>query len=92
MNRAAWLQDRRMQKFRDVLSRWEAGELSMMDAGELLGNVGAAVPALPGSLRGGRRGGAARSAARQAVGEAGSGWRKGRGCWSFTGRPIGAGT
>jgi hypothetical protein len=37
MNRAAWLQDRRMQKFRDVLSRWELGELSMMEAGELLG-------------------------------------------------------
>ena len=37
MNRAAWLQDRRMKKFRDVLSRWEAGELSMMEAGELLG-------------------------------------------------------
>jgi hypothetical protein len=37
MNRAAWLQDRRMQKFRDVLSRWERGELSMMEAGELLG-------------------------------------------------------
>jgi transposase len=37
MNRAAWLQDRRMQKFRDVLSRWDAGELSMLDAGELLG-------------------------------------------------------
>jgi len=37
MNRAAWLQDRRMQKFRDVLSRWEAGELSMLEAGELLG-------------------------------------------------------
>src|SRR5947207_12075869 len=37
MNRAAWLQDRRMKKFVDVLSRWEAGELSMMDAGELLG-------------------------------------------------------
>jgi hypothetical protein len=32
MNRAAWLQDRRMQKFRDVLSRWERGELSMMEA------------------------------------------------------------
>ena len=29
MNRTAWLQDRRMQKFRDVLSRWERGELSM---------------------------------------------------------------
>jgi hypothetical protein len=37
MNRATWLQDRRMQKFRDVLSRWEHGELSMMEAGELLG-------------------------------------------------------
>jgi hypothetical protein len=37
MNRAAWLQDRRMTKFVDVLSRWEAGELSMMAAGELLG-------------------------------------------------------
>ena len=37
MNRTAWLQDRRMKKFRDVLSRWEAGELSMLEAGELLG-------------------------------------------------------
>ena len=48
MNRTAWLQDRRMQKFRDVLSRWERGALSMMEAGELLGvserQVGAAVP------------------------------------------------
>jgi transposase len=37
MNRTAWLQDRRMQKFRDVLGRWESGQLSMMEAGELLG-------------------------------------------------------
>src|ERR1700682_3524966 len=37
MNRAAWLQDRRMQKFRDVLSRWERGDLSMLEAGELVG-------------------------------------------------------
>lgn len=37
MNRAAWLQDRRMQKFRDVFGRWEAGDLSMVEAGELLG-------------------------------------------------------
>jgi len=37
MNQATWLQDRRMQKFRDVLSRWESGQLSMMEAGELLG-------------------------------------------------------
>jgi transposase len=37
MNRAAWLQDRRMQKFRDVLSRWQSGALSMLDAADLLG-------------------------------------------------------
>ena len=37
MNRATWLQDRRMQRFRDVLSRWEGRELSMMDAAEMLG-------------------------------------------------------
>ena len=34
-SRAPWLQDRR--KFRDVLSRWEAGARSIMEAGELLG-------------------------------------------------------
>ena len=37
MNQATWLQDRRMQKFRDVLSRWEHRELSAMEAGEILG-------------------------------------------------------
>src|SRR5712675_1014970 len=37
MNRATWLQGRRMLKFRDGLSRWERRELSMMEAGELLG-------------------------------------------------------
>jgi transposase len=37
MNQAAWLQDRRMQKFRDVLSRWERKELSAIEAGEILG-------------------------------------------------------
>src|SRR5262252_9860137 len=37
MNRATWLQGRRMQKFRNVLGRWERRELSMMEAGELLG-------------------------------------------------------
>ena len=37
MNRTAWLQDRRMKKFLDVLSRLERRELSTMDAGELLG-------------------------------------------------------
>jgi hypothetical protein len=37
MNRTTWLQDRRMQKFRDVLSRWECKELSAMEVGDLLG-------------------------------------------------------
>lgn len=37
MRRAAWLQERRMLKFRDVLSRWDRGDLSMLEAGELLG-------------------------------------------------------
>jgi transposase len=37
MNRTAWLQDRRMQKFRDVLSRWERKQLSALEASEILG-------------------------------------------------------
>lgn len=37
MNRATWLQDRRMQKFRDVLSRWESKSLSALEAAEILG-------------------------------------------------------
>lgn len=37
MNRATWLQERRMKKFRDVLSRWERRELTMAEAGEILG-------------------------------------------------------
>ena len=37
MNRTAWLQDRRMKKFRDVLNRWERNELSAQAAGEILG-------------------------------------------------------
>ena len=37
MNRTTWLQDRRMKKFRDVLSRWQRKELSAMEAGEILG-------------------------------------------------------
>ena len=37
MNRSDWREDRRMQKFRDVLSRWEAGSLSQLEAAELIG-------------------------------------------------------
>src|SRR2546428_12947853 len=37
MDRTTWLQDRRMQKFRDVLSRWERKHLSAQEAGEILG-------------------------------------------------------
>lgn len=37
MDRTAWLQDRRVEKFRDVLSRWEAKSLSALEAAEMLG-------------------------------------------------------
>jgi transposase len=37
MNRTTWLQDRRMEKFEDVLGRYERRELSGSEAGELLG-------------------------------------------------------
>jgi len=37
MTRTEWLQDRRMKKFRDVLSRWESKRLSSMEAAEILG-------------------------------------------------------
>ena len=37
MNRTMWLQERRMEKFFDVLGRFEAKRLSALDAAELLG-------------------------------------------------------
>jgi transposase len=37
MNRATWLQERRMTKFADVLKRWERKELSAQESGEILG-------------------------------------------------------
>ena len=37
MSRTGWLQERRMEKFDDVLGRFEAKRLSAMDAAELLG-------------------------------------------------------
>ena len=37
MSRRSWLQERRMEKFDDVLGRFEAKRLSAMDAAELLG-------------------------------------------------------
>jgi transposase len=37
MNRTTLLQDRRMQKFCDVLGRWKARELSALEASEILG-------------------------------------------------------
>jgi transposase len=37
MNRTAWLQERRMAKFEDVLDRWNRRELSCAEAGELIG-------------------------------------------------------
>jgi hypothetical protein len=62
MNRAVWLQDRRMQKFRDVLSRWERKV-----------GLGATISALPAPLRGDRARGAGRPTAWQGAGPASAG-------------------
>ena len=70
MSRAKWGEDRRMQKFRDVLSRWERRELSMLEAGELLGCSERQVPALAGSPRGGGACGLGRPASWQGFGPA----------------------
>jgi hypothetical protein len=40
MNRAAWLQDRRMKKFRDVLSRWEHGAARVSVGRQRVGRLG----------------------------------------------------
>jgi len=37
MNRTSWLQEKRMDRFIDVLSRFEAKRLSGRDAAEILG-------------------------------------------------------
>ena len=37
MNQTTWLQERRMEKFQDVLDRFEEKRLSAMGAAELLG-------------------------------------------------------
>ncbi len=37
MSRTAWRQERRMEKFEDVLGRFESKRLSALDAAELLG-------------------------------------------------------
>jgi hypothetical protein len=37
MNRTTLLQDRRMEKFEELLKRWHDGELSGAEAGEFLG-------------------------------------------------------
>jgi hypothetical protein len=52
MSRALWHQDRRMQKFRDALSRWERRELSQLEAAELPSgrDPRAPVPAISGPV------------------------------------------
>jgi len=61
-----------MKKFRDVMSRWELGELSMMEAGELLGTSEWQLRRYRGRYEG-TGGGAGRATARQAVAKAGPG-------------------
>ena len=39
MNRTMWLQERRMEKFCNVLERFQAKRLSALDAAELRGSL-----------------------------------------------------
>ena len=73
MRRAAWLQDRRMEKFSDVLRRWERGGLSMMEAGELLGMSERQFRRYRDRYEEDGAGWAGRRSARQGFAEAGSG-------------------
>jgi hypothetical protein len=56
MNRTTLLQDRRMEKFEELLKRWNNGELSGCRGRGVFGLFGTAVPPLPTALRGGRSG------------------------------------
>jgi hypothetical protein len=67
MNRTAWLQDRRMEKFCDAWSRWKARELSAQEAGEILGCSERQFRPLPQALRGGRPHRSVRQTIRQGV-------------------------
>jgi hypothetical protein len=48
MNRTKWLPDRRMQKFRDVLGRWENWGTSLRRCSRDSSGFRPAAPALPG--------------------------------------------
>jgi len=50
MRRTAALQGVRMLKFMDVFGRWEASELSQLEAAELLGDGRADIPPLVPAL------------------------------------------
>ena len=50
MNRASWLQERRMEKFVDILGRCEEKRLSYGEAAEIFGDVGANIPPLSQAL------------------------------------------
>ena len=76
----------------DVLSRWEAGRLSMLEAGELLGMSERQFRRYRDRYEEEGLAGLARSPARQALVEAGAGGGSPHGCWRFIGRLIGAGT
>ena len=90
MRRAAWLQDRRMEKFRDVLSRWDGGDLSMHEAGELLGMSERQFRRYRDRYEEGRRGCGTGAWARFRRG--GFLRKRSRRCWSFTVTATSAGT
>jgi hypothetical protein len=84
MSRTTWLQDRKMQKFRDVLSRWERKELSAMEAGEVWGARSGSFGAIDSAMK--RAGSNAWSISGWAGPRRnGCRWTRSPGCWSSTG-------
>ena len=80
----------RMLRFVDVFGRWEACELSQLEAAELLGIGGADVPPLEPPLRGGGRSRAAGPPDWQGDVQAGSGSISARKSNIYTGPATGA--
>jgi hypothetical protein len=91
MSRALWHQDRRMQKFKGVLDRWERRELSQCEAAELLGCSERQFRRYRDRWEDEGEAGLEDKRLGKASGKA-IARRRLSGCWSFTGGAMGAGT
>ena len=92
MSRANLLQEKRKMMFEEVYSVWTERRLTQEEAGQLLGDLPADVPALGGPLRGARDRRSAGQAAVAGVAPGGAGGRGDADGGPATGRVTRAGT